>query len=276
MVIIEVLSHWISSPQRLPRPAWPACSARWRRVPGLRRRTRCSRLAAAVTVAAAIIGVRLAAAVVGNACAHARACSRLCGWSGHRTGEADVVMVAATKPAAYCVAGRPPAIVVTSAARAALEDRQLAAVLAHQRAHLDGAPRDDRQARCAALAAMFPQISLITEGAQQVSAICWRCARMTSAARRHSRRALLSGLITLCTAAPAGSARGPPMLAVLARAERLARPPQESTKVKTRVALTSVIAIMAAGPSIAVADCFWRSMCGVPGCMQTPTQMQQA
>ena len=42
------------------------------------------------------------------------------------------------EPAAYCVSGRPPAIVVTTAALGALDDRQLDAVVAHERAHLAG------------------------------------------------------------------------------------------------------------------------------------------
>lgn len=50
----------------------------------------------------------------------------------------NVVVVDTKQAAAYCVAGRPPAIVITTAVLAALDTRQLAAVLAHERAHLDG------------------------------------------------------------------------------------------------------------------------------------------
>jgi uncharacterized membrane protein/Zn-dependent protease with chaperone function len=254
MVIIEVLSHWTH-----PRTVAASCLARLQRTmsgdAGIAPQITLLAIVAAVTVAAAIIGVRLATAVLGmraRAQEHARAVRLV----GHRTGEADVVMVEATKPAAYCVAGRPPAIVVTSAARAALDDRQLAAVLAHERAHLDG-----RHAMIVgalrALGAMFPRISLITEGEQQVSRLLEMCADDV-AARRHSSQDLLSGLIMLCTAAPA-EALAAADLAVLARAGRLAKPPRESMKIKTRAALTGVIAIMAAGPLIAVADCIWRS-----------------
>jgi putative membrane protein len=41
-------------------------------------------------------------------------------------------------------------------------------------------------------------------------------------------------------------------------------------KVKTRATLTSVIAIMAAGPLIAVADCIWRSHMWGPGMHANP------
>jgi uncharacterized membrane protein/Zn-dependent protease with chaperone function len=260
MVIIEVISHWTH-----PRTVAASCLARLQRTmsgdAGIAPQITLLAIAAAVTVAAAIIGVRLATAVLGmraRAHEHARAVWLV----GHRTGEADVVMVEAAKAAAYCVAGRPPAIVVTSAARAALDDRQLAAVLAHERAHLAG-HHAVIVSVLRALAAVFPRVSLITEGEQQVSGLLEMCADDV-ATRRHSSRALLSGLITLCTAAPA-EALAAADLAVLARAERLARPPKESMKVKTRAALTSVIAIMAAGPLIAVADCVWRSHVWGPG-----------
>jgi uncharacterized membrane protein/Zn-dependent protease with chaperone function len=260
MVIIEVISHGTH-----PRTVAASCLARLQRTmsgdAGIAPQITLLAIAAAVTVAAAIIGVRLVTAVLGmraRAHEHARAVRLV----GHRTGEADVVMVEAAKAAAYCVAGRPPVIVVTSAARAALDDRQLAAVLAHERAHLAG-HHAVIVSVLRALAAVFPRISLITEGEQQVSRLLEMCADDV-AARRHSSRALLSGLITLCTAAPA-EALAAADLAVLARAERLARPPKESMKVKTRAALTSVIAIMAAGPLIAVADCVWRSHVWGPG-----------
>ena len=50
----------------------------------------------------------------------------------------DVVVVPAHHPAAYCVAGRPHAIVLTTGAIDTLEESELAAVLAHEQAHLIG------------------------------------------------------------------------------------------------------------------------------------------
>jgi Zn-dependent protease with chaperone function/uncharacterized membrane protein len=260
MVVIEVITHWTH-----PRTVAATCLARLQHTisgdAGIAPQITLVVIAAAVTVAAGMTGVRLTRAVLGmrgRAHEHARAVRLV----GHRTAQSDVVVVEADKAAAYCVAGRPPAIVVTSAARAALDDRQLAAVLAHERAHLAGHHALIVRA-LRALAAVFPRLSLITEGTQQVSRLLEMCADDV-AARRHSTRALLSGLITLCTAAPA-EALGAADLAVLARAERLARPPKESVKAKARIALTSVMAIMAAAPLIAVADCIWRSHVWSPG-----------
>jgi uncharacterized membrane protein/Zn-dependent protease with chaperone function len=212
-------------------------------------------IASAATVAAIITGVRLVRAVLrmrGRAHDHAQAVRLV----GYPTGEADVVMVEAPKPAAYCVAGRPPAIVVTTAARAVLDDRQLAAVLAHERAHLTGHHAlIVAVLRC--LAAAFPRLSLITIGAQEVSRLLEMCADDV-AARRHSRRALLSGLIALCAAVPT-EALAAADLAVLARAERLATPPQDSARAKSRAALVGVIVVTAGVPLIAAAYRICRS-----------------
>jgi Zn-dependent protease with chaperone function/uncharacterized membrane protein len=260
LIIIGAVSHWTH-----PRTAAASCVARLQHTisgdAGIAPQIALVLIAAAATAAAVYTGARLATAVLGmrsRAHEHARAVRLV----GHHTGEADVVMVEAAKPAAYCVAGRPPAIVVTSAARAALDDRQMAAVLAHERAHLAG-HHAVIVSTLRALAAAFPRLSLITEGSRQVARLLEMCADDT-AARRHSNRALLSGLVALTAAAPA-EALSAADLAVLARAERLAAPPQVSAKVKARAALASVIAIMAAAPLIAVSDCIWRSHIWGPG-----------
>jgi Zn-dependent protease with chaperone function len=166
---------------------------------------------------------------------------------GHRTDVEDVVVVEATKPAAYCVTGRPPAIVITTAALAALDDGQLRAVLAHERAHLAGR-HPHAVAALRGLATAFPKLALMTDGAEQVSRLLEMCAD-DAAARRHGRRALLSGLVALSGAAPAG-ALGAADLAIVARAERLAIPSKYLGRARARAALTSTVTAMAVGPLI--------------------------
>ncbi len=56
----------------------------------------------------------------------------------HRAGSADPLVVQHDSLAAYCLPGRGGRIVLTSAALAALRPDELAAVLAHERAHLSG------------------------------------------------------------------------------------------------------------------------------------------
>jgi beta-lactamase regulating signal transducer with metallopeptidase domain len=211
------------------------------------------------SVAAVVAGVRLVKTVTrmrDRAHEHAGV-ARLV---GRRTGARDVVVVEAAQPAAYAVSGRPPAIVVTSAAVRALDEQQLAAVLAHERAHLAG-----RHwllvSVLRGLAAVFPRLTLMTQGEQQVSLLLEMCAD-DSAARHHEPRALLSGLITLCRTGPA-EALAAADVAVLARAERLARPRADPHEAPTRVALIAAIAIAAAGPSaITVLAACGALMCG--------------
>lgn len=193
---------------------------------------------------AAMISVRVARAVVRmriRAREHADAVRIV----GRHDGARDVVVVEAEKPAAYCVTGRPSAVVVTSAAVGALDEPQLAAVLAHEHAHLAG-----RHwmviAALRGLAAVLPGLALMTEGAEHVSRLLEMCAD-DAAARRHDRRALLSGLIALCHMAPA-EALAAADIAVLARAERLAAPPAHADRNRTRAALMGVIVILAVGP----------------------------
>ena len=205
--------------------------------------------AAAAAAATAVIGVRLARALLrlrARAHEHARAVRMV----GHRTHERDVVVLNAAKPAAYCVSGRPSAIVVTSGALVSLDEHELGAVLAHERAHLAG-HHPNIVAALRSLALVFPRLPLMTEGAAEVSRLLEMCADDV-AARRHGTRPLLSGLITLAGAAPT-EALAAADLAVVARAERLILPPAGRARVHARAALASVLVIIAAGPLITAA-----------------------
>ena len=57
---------------------------------------------------------------------------------GHREPALGAVLVEHPEPAAYCVAGRYPTVILTTGALRALDPDQLDAVLAHERAHLAG------------------------------------------------------------------------------------------------------------------------------------------
>jgi len=246
IVIIEVAGHW-----NYPRILAASCLVRLRGVltvvsdsAGLAPQVTLGAIVAAAALMAILTSGRLARTISEmrvRAHDHAEAVRLV----GHRTGDPDVVIVEATEPAAYCVSGRPSAIVVTSAAVAALDDRELAAVLAHERAHLTG-HHSLAVTTVRGLAAVFPKLTLMREGASEVSRLLEMCADDASA-RRHGSAPLLSGLITLCRAAPAGALAAADV-AVLARAERLAVPPADPAIVRARAALTSVIAVMIAGP----------------------------
>lgn len=108
------------------------------------------------------------------------------------------------RPAAYCAAGRPPVIVVTRGALGVLDDAQLAAVLAHEQAHLAGRHHTLVLA-VRAMAAALPGIPLFDAGAAAVALLAEMCAD-DAAARSAGRPALAAALITIAAAAP-GRAR---------------------------------------------------------------------
>ena len=169
-----------------------------------------------------------------------------------RSDGSDVVFIEASEPAAYCVAGRPPAIVVTTAALAALDDAQLAAVVAHERAHLEG-----RHAHVIAavrgLTAALPKIGLFASAATHISSLLEMCAD-DAAARRHGRQPLLAGLLTLSGANTPAHGLAAAGIAVLARAERLSDPPGGFARIQTHLTLSGAVAAMAATPLAIVAS----------------------
>ncbi|MCH9701003.1 MAG: M56 family metallopeptidase [Actinomycetia bacterium] len=181
---------------------------------------------------------------------------------GRRTSAPDVRVLDADQPAAYCVAGRRSTIVVTSAAIAALDEQQLGAVLAHERAHLAG-HHPHLVASLRGLASVFPRLTLMTEGAKDVSRLLEMCADDV-AARRHGREALLNGLLAMSGAVPAGALAAADV-AVLERAQRLTGSSADRfIQAGRTAALISAIAAISAGPvSIAALAASGALMCGM-------------
>nr|WP_246461531.1 M56 family metallopeptidase [Nocardia transvalensis] len=174
---------------------------------------------------------------------------RLTGRRVHRHAVADIVVLDTAERAAYCVAGAPNVVVVTSAAMAALGERELAAVLAHEHAHLMYRhPLVLTVMR--GLATTFPRLRLCTVGAREVPRLLEMCAD-DAAVRGHGRAPLLSGLLTLSGAAPSGvlAASGAD---VLARAERLAAP-RAGRHFQARAGLLTGIALGVSGPLLIAA-----------------------
>ncbi|WP_252190424.1 MULTISPECIES: M56 family metallopeptidase [unclassified Rhodococcus (in: high G+C Gram-positive bacteria)] len=166
---------------------------------------------------------------------------------GHRVRGVDAVVIDNAERAAYCAAGRPHAVVITTAALAALDARQVQAVLAHERAHLAG-HHAQILAVLRVLAASLPGMTLFTAGAVEVGRLLEMCAD-DSAARVHGSSTLLSGLIALCAPAqvPDG-ALGAGNIALLDRAGRLASPPRPAEKVRVRLLTAAVVAAVTVTP----------------------------
>jgi len=210
----------------------------------------------AATIAIALIGTALTVSVlsgrrIGRTLRTLRAHSHQHAMAARIVGSPtrwrDVVVVQAAKPAAYCVAGRPRAIVVTTAALASLEDDQLAAVLAHEQAHLTGR-HHQLLMLLRAVAAGLPRLALLTAGPEAVARLLEMCADDT-AARRHGPQPLLCGLMTLVgrPTVPA-AALGAASTAVLDRATRLAAPAPPGARWRDRVRLWTSISLTIAVP----------------------------
>lgn len=173
---------------------------------------------------------------------------------GARTKRPGVVLVTADKAAAYCVAGRPNAIVVTTGATAMLSEPELAAVLAHEQAHLAGR-HPQLMMLLRALTSAMPRLPLFPAAVESVGRLVEMCAD-DSAARRHGPDALLCGLVALAGPPTAGSvALGASDTAVVARAARLAEPARWGARLRERLVLTTMLTSVVLAPAIIAFVC---------------------
>ncbi|WP_067836673.1 M56 family metallopeptidase [Nocardia lijiangensis] len=194
---------------------------------------------AAMSLQAARVALRLRRRTM----AHGRAVRMV----GRELPDVGAVVLDSPEPQAYCVAGRPDTIVVTSAALDALTREQLAAVLAHEHAHLRGR-HAALTAVLRAVATTLPGLRLLTAGSVEIGRLLEMCAD-DRAARVHGREPLLGGLLALVGAGarvPVG-ALGAAGTAVLARAERLVDPVTGMHRATNRTALLGVIAATVIG-----------------------------
>ena len=230
-----------------------------RRVQRSRAQTR-SHARAALLVGRAIAGP--AAGIAGSPAAAAGGLAASPAKASGRAGRARAVMLDDPRPAAYCVAGRPAAIVVTSGALAVLDPPQLGAVLAHEHAHLAHG-HHALATVTRGLAAAFPGVPLFARGAAEVARLAEMSADDT-AVRTSGRPALVAALIAIATgtAVPStvvastgvpGSAVPRGAMAAAARAvpdrvERLLRPSSPARSAAFTATLTLVLAVLAAAP----------------------------
>ena len=167
---------------------------------------------------------------------------------GRPTEHADVVVVEAGRPAAYCVVGRPNAIVVTSAAIDSLDCVQLKAILAHEDAHISGRHHYILMV-LRALAVTLPYLPIFARAHGAVAELLEMCAD-DAAARRVGSRPLLTGLLALASHPPPVT-QGLAAVggAVAIRAVRLATPSRRHTQWSHRLSLSAAMAVMLAAPA---------------------------
>lgn len=199
-------------------------------------------------VASGVVAMRVGRSITGlraRSREHARAARII----GRPTDHPNVVVLDAVQPAAYCVIGRPNAIVVTSAAMSSLDSNQLEAVLAHENAHISGRHHHILMV-LRALATTLPRLPLFAEANDTVACLLEMCAD-DAAARNVGTRPLLAGLLTLAghqSPLPEGLAAAG--TAVLTRAVRLAIPTRRHVRWRHRASLSAAMTVMLATPAL--------------------------
>jgi Zn-dependent protease with chaperone function len=132
------------------------------------------------------------------------------------------VLVDHPEPVAYCVAGRHPTVILSTGAVDALDQAQLEAVLAHERAHLAG--RHHRLLALARVARLaLPCLPLMRDADAQVARLVEMHAD-DAAARTNDRRSLATALVVLATGASPGPALAAAATDSVQRIHRLLRP----------------------------------------------------
>jgi hypothetical protein len=176
--------------------------------------------------------------------------------SGHLEPALGAVVLEHPQPAAYCVAGRCPTVIVTTGAMAALNSGQLNAVLAHERAHLAG-----RHHALKAVARIgrqvLPFLPLLRAAEAQVARLAELHAD-DAAIRAAGARALATALVVLAT--PAQATPTPALAAaatdVLQRIHRILRPAEPLGRLRrlqlrfTAAALVLVPVLVALTPAV--------------------------
>ncbi|MGY1948705.1 M56 family metallopeptidase [Nocardia asiatica] len=207
-------------------------------------------LAAFVTLAAAVLLLRVIRSLArARSSTHEHA--RMARVAGRHDSGLDAVVLDLSEPAAYCVAGKPHTVVITRGALSALDDRHLAAVLAHERAHLAG-HHHLLLALTRGLAATFSRIGLFTLGAAEVARLVEMCADDV-AAREHGHSTVLQALLAL-----SGVADGPTRslsataVGLATRVERLTAPSEAALRTRARLLLVAATTLVTLGPLITV------------------------
>jgi len=206
-----------------------------------------------LAVAGAVVAVAVTAWVAWCAVATLAATARagrdhrlrllLAGRTDERLG---ALVVEHSEPAAYCMSGVRRPVVLTTAALRLLDEPQLAAVLAHERAHQAG--RHHLLVSLAAVpAAAFPWVPAFRHTRDEVARLA-ELAADDAAARRSPRLAVAEALLTLgSVAGPAAAwALGAGGSTAAARVRRLIAAPQPlswAAKTIWTVALAALIAL---------------------------------
>lgn len=156
---------------------------------------------------------------------------------------AGTLVVDSAERAAYCLSGPVPTrrsgtVVVTTATLASLRRDELAAVIAHERAHLAGR-HHVLLGFLAAIRRAAPGVPLFVEAEREVARLLEMCAD-DAASRRHDRKSLVTALLTMSSAPAPMAALGAGGSSVLLRARRLLAPPTTPQLIVARLRLVGI------------------------------------
>jgi Peptidase family M48 len=190
-----------------------------------------------------------AAVTLARAGAARRRHRRVLAVAGRHDRRLGAVLLAHDEAAAWCLPGTGRQVVLTTAAAAALDDAQLAAVLAHERAHQRGR-HHLLVALAGSLAAAFPRVRAFRQGHEHVARLVELLADDAAAAAA-PRLKVAEALLALAAPAPA-MALGAGGSATAARVRRLIAAPAPIGRART-AAGTLTVAALAALPLVLLA-----------------------
>ena len=153
------------------------------------------------------------------------------------------VLVEHPQPAAYCVAGRHPTVVLTTGALDALDAGQLKAVLAHERAHL--ASRHHRLIALARIGSLvLPFLPLMRDADAQVTRLVEMHAD-DAATLTSDPRSLATALVALATSGSPAPALAAAVTDSVQRIHRILGPPRPLSRARRQLlrATTAALAL---------------------------------
>ncbi|MEV7007029.1 M56 family metallopeptidase [Streptosporangium sp. NPDC051022] len=169
---------------------------------------------------------------------------------GHHDGELGAVVLDHGEAAAYCLPGRRGRAVITTGALHSLAPEQVAAVLAHERAHLRGR-HHLALAAAETLSRAFFRLPLFARARSEVARLVELRADDV-AARRHSRAHIAAALVRLATGNAPAATLGAGGETALIRIRRMLSPAPPLGRGERLAGLAALGALLA-GPAAVVA-----------------------
>jgi len=160
---------------------------------------------------------------------------------GHREPTLGAVLVDHAQPAAYCVAGPHPTVILTTAALQALDPAQVDAVLAHERAHL--ASHHHRVLAIARIGRqVLPFLPLMRDADTQITRLVEMHADDAATTGRDT-GPLATALVVLATASGPAPGLAAAATDAVQRIQRLLRPAEPLSLIRRQLLRASAAAL---------------------------------